>query len=391
MSQLSFNNAQMINNNGFHANFYGTIQDNNRTSYTIPTYVPSQSNSAWNFAQESIEIGSPIFLGDETENFSSSISNASKKINKAFPASESKQVVHRRNKKARNPWTPKEDQKLMELMKKYGQSWAMISSLMDGRTGKQVRDRFLNKLRPNIKCGDWAQHEDELLVRLCKEIGNRWSLIATHLPGRTEGQVKNRYYSHIKKRLLPDGTYCPNLDSSKPTSENVTSMNSSPVQEEAAFDFSYDLDFNMLNGCEMNYNQTATYNNTKVVAYVTEESDRNTTQLPSPQSGSESSYQADPTDVISYSTSENFFYLPRATSFVVPSIENDNHIDEALNTVTNYYSQPASDVDSFFAGNYESSVSSPSSSSDERMEQLNKRKIFLEMALASTMKELKNL
>jgi len=224
-------------------------------------------------------------------------------------------------------------------------------------------------------------------------------LIATHLPGRTEGQVKNRYYSHIKKRLLPDGTYCPNLDSSKPTSENVTSFSSSPVQEEAAFDFSYDLDFNMLNGCEMTYaNQTANLNNTKC-ALVEEESysDRNTTDLPSPQNGSESSYQADPTDVISYSASENFFYLPRATSFVVPSIENDNHIDEALNTVTNYYmesqqvSEPASDVDSFFAGNYDSSASSPSSVSDERLEQLNRRKIFLEMALASTMKELKDL
>jgi len=206
MSQLSFNNAQVMNNNGFsgsynHLSAFGTIQDNNRTSYTIPSFVPSQSNSVYNFAQESFEIGSPIFLADETDNFSSSINQASKKINKAFPVAKESlnKVSHRRNKKARNPWTPKEDQKLMELMKKYGQSWAMISSLMDGRTGKQVRDRFLNKLRPNIKCGDWAQHEDELLVRLCKEIGNRWSLIATHLPGRTEGQVKNRYYSHIKK------------------------------------------------------------------------------------------------------------------------------------------------------------------------------------------------
>jgi hypothetical protein len=221
-------------------------------------------------------------------------------------------------------------------------------------------------------------------------------LIATHLPGRTEGQVKNRYYSHIKKRLLPDGTYCPNMDSSKPTSENVTSSNSSPIQEEAAFDFSYDLDFNMLNGNEMNHASQAVNYNTKGAYVAEEESDRNTTQLPSPQNGSESSYQADPTDVISYGASESFFYLPRCTSFVVPSIENDNHVDEALNHVTNYYletqqvSEPASDVDSFFAGNNDGN-SSPLSSSDERLEQLNRRKIFLEMALASTMKELKNL
>jgi hypothetical protein len=36
---------------------------------------------------------------------------------------------------------------------------------------------------------------------LCKQIGHKWSRIATFLPGRTEGQVKNRFYSHIKKRM----------------------------------------------------------------------------------------------------------------------------------------------------------------------------------------------
>lgn len=101
----------------------------------------------------------------------------------------------------RNPWQPEEDEQVVELVSKYGQSWALIASLMKGRSGKQIRDRYLNKLKPDINKGDWTQTEDELLMSLCRQIGHKWSKIATYLPGRTEGQVKNRFYSHIKKRM----------------------------------------------------------------------------------------------------------------------------------------------------------------------------------------------
>lgn len=63
----------------------------------------------------------------------------------------------------------------------------MISSLMNDRTGKQIRDRYLNKLKPDIKTDNWTQEEDDDLVKYYHEIGNKWSKIAVHLPGRTEG------------------------------------------------------------------------------------------------------------------------------------------------------------------------------------------------------------
>jgi len=158
----------------------------------------------------------------------------------------------------------------MELMKKYGQSWAMISSVMEGRTGKQVRDRYLNKLRPNIKCGDWSAEEDERLISLLREVGNRWSLIATHLPGRTEGQVKNRFYSCIKKRLTGSQGQSP-----------IISFTTSPqVDEQLSFEFNQEFNANM---------------------FV---SDQSTAQSPNSQRDVEAQY-ADPTDVISY----DFFSL----------------------------------------------------------------------------------
>jgi len=32
----------------------------------------------------------------------------------------------------------------------YGKNWALISHQMKGRTGKQVRERYINKLDPTI-------------------------------------------------------------------------------------------------------------------------------------------------------------------------------------------------------------------------------------------------
>ena len=86
-------------------------------------------------------------------------------------------------------------------MEIYGESWAMISSKLPNRTGKQIRDRYLNILRPNLKKGEWTLQEDTLLMALSHKIGHKWSSIAKHMPGRSEAQVKNRFYSHIKKKL----------------------------------------------------------------------------------------------------------------------------------------------------------------------------------------------
>lgn len=338
-----------------------------------------------------VEIGSPIYLYDqENRSNTSNLNKASKKITKAFPIAQEtvKKASTKRHNKARNPWTPKEDLKLQELMKKYGQSWAMISSLMDGRTGKQVRDRFLNKLRPNIRCGDWSQKEDDILVSLCKEVGNRWSLIATHLPGRTEAQVKNRYYSCIKKRLENNSIF-----DSKTSSENATSFGSSP-QEENGFDGESELEFASLNNCGVAFNNQATFNsNMTKIPFTTEEdySERNTTQLPSPQSSSECSF--DPINTIAYDDEETLFLnqMQRCGSFIVPVVENDHQLDDAITKVANYFVENNgfhTEIDSFFAENNFAPVQEPS---NERLDQLTKRKAYLESLLANTLQEINTL
>jgi len=110
--------------------------------------------------------------------------------------SKKKKIFHT---KPRNYWLHTEDIKLMGLIEKHGEKWSKIASLMKGRTGKQVRDRYINYLRPNIKQKDWSQEEDDLLQKLYDEFGNKWSKIAVFLHGRTENQVKNRFYAAARK------------------------------------------------------------------------------------------------------------------------------------------------------------------------------------------------
>ncbi|MED6163711.1 hypothetical protein PIB30_082658, partial [Stylosanthes scabra] len=69
------------------------------------------------------------------------------------------------------------------------------------RCRKSCRLRWLNYLRPNIKRGNFAEEEVEMIVKLHKLLGNRWSLIAGRLPGRTANDVKNYWNCHLSKKL----------------------------------------------------------------------------------------------------------------------------------------------------------------------------------------------
>jgi len=124
----------------------------------------------------------------------------SKKISKGTaPKSTSAQTPSPKSAK-RNLWTSQEDAQVVELVKKFGTKWAIVASNMKNRNGKQVRDRYINYLLPNIKTDIWTEQEDQLLINLTYEHGNKWKLISTFIPGRTENQVKSRYYTHLKKR-----------------------------------------------------------------------------------------------------------------------------------------------------------------------------------------------
>ncbi|PNY05931.1 transcription factor MYB 113-like protein [Trifolium pratense] len=100
-------------------------------------------------------------------------------------------------------WTEEEDHLLKKCIQQYGEGkWHRVPLLAGlNRCRKSCRLRWLNYLRPNIKRGNFADEEVEMIVKLHKLLGNRWSLIAGRLPGRTANDVKNYWNCHLSKKV----------------------------------------------------------------------------------------------------------------------------------------------------------------------------------------------
>lgn len=131
----------------------------------------------------------------------------------------------------KGPWTPEEDQKLIDYIQKNGHgSWRALpkhAGLL--RCGKSCRLRWTNYLRPDIKRGKFSFEEEQTILQLHAMLGNKWSAIAAHLPGRTDNEIKNYWNTHLKKRLLQMGidpmTHRPRTDLFSPLSSYFGSLN----------------------------------------------------------------------------------------------------------------------------------------------------------------------
>ncbi|CAD8213015.1 unnamed protein product [Paramecium octaurelia] len=104
-----------------------------------------------------------------------------------------------------HPWSREEDSVLSQLYEKYAEQnrynkWSLIAMEMS-KICKQCRERWINKLNPQVERGPWYKEEEIKLLVAILNTGKKWSLISRRDfdNQRTENCLKNRFHTIIKR------------------------------------------------------------------------------------------------------------------------------------------------------------------------------------------------
>jgi hypothetical protein len=127
-----------------------------------------------------------------------------------FPEKTQQQVMERWTKVldpslTKGSWTRAEDQTIVEYVRHHdAKSWTKLAAKLPGRTGKQIRERWVNHLDPDLTHAAFSVEEDRRIIELHQTYGNRWVKIASFLPTRSCNAIKNRWNSTLHRVNAPD-------------------------------------------------------------------------------------------------------------------------------------------------------------------------------------------
>ena len=95
----------------------------------------------------------------------------------------------------------------MKAFNTYEDNWSKISEeVKDGNSKANVRkdpsqckDR-ISKLVMNTLKGTWTMEEDNIILKYYSKFGRNWALIASRLKGRSGKQVRERFVNYLEKK-----------------------------------------------------------------------------------------------------------------------------------------------------------------------------------------------
>jgi len=99
-------------------------------------------------------------------------------------------------------WSKEEDAHLLNLVQRMQipVKWSYVAQNMEGRSGKQCRERYVNHLNPRLKSCDWSPIEDATIFHIFNTTGSQWAKMSKMIPGRTDNGIKNRFHN-LRRQL----------------------------------------------------------------------------------------------------------------------------------------------------------------------------------------------
>ncbi|RYP12478.1 hypothetical protein DL767_011260 [Monosporascus sp. MG133] len=112
-------------------------------------------------------------------------------------------------------WSEDEDARLREAIRAHGQKWTVIANIVGLRSPDQCAKRWQYCLDPRLDHGRWEPAEDERLMNMVQIHGREWKFIQEReFPTRSRNELKNRYTTLSRKLDSTDKTTTTNSPSS---------------------------------------------------------------------------------------------------------------------------------------------------------------------------------